>query len=255
MAPLMRALLPLLALAAAPASAALSERDLASAVARPAADARLPSGLAFAAPNGQRETLAQAAAGRPLVLLFADFTCRHVCGPGLTLTAGALHDSGLIAGRDYRLAVVGIDPKDGPAEARAFAARIAGLPDVARATTILRGDPATITAATRALGYGFAYDADEDQYAHDASVYVFAADGRLSALLPELGLRPEPLAAAIRAPSPVAPSFTDRVARLCYGLAADHGRYGGAVTTALQALAGLTIAAFFLFLWRRRAPA
>ena len=50
----------------------------------------------------------------PTVLLFADYSCRHICGPGITLTAGALHDAGLTPGRDYRMIVIGLD-QDGPA--------------------------------------------------------------------------------------------------------------------------------------------
>lgn len=113
----MRAAALAFALLASPATAQLSAEQLAQATARPPADARLPATLAFTDQRGARVTLAQVAAGRPLVLLFADYTCRHICGPGLALTAGALHDSGLSA-RDYALAVIGLDPRDDLAAAR-----------------------------------------------------------------------------------------------------------------------------------------
>ena len=237
--------------AAPAASAQLSSAALEQAVARPPANARLPAALSFLDGNGQATTLAAVAGGRPLVLLFADYTCRHICGPGLTLTAGALHDSGLVAGRDYRVAVIGIDPKDGAADARAMAARLAGMPDVARATTLLRGSAGTIAAATRALGYGAVYDPASDQFAHDASVYLFAADGRLAALVPEIGLRPEALRAGLTGGAP-APGFGQRLAHLCYGLDALAGRYDGAIVVVLRGLALLAIVGGAMLVLRAR---
>jgi protein SCO1 len=246
-----RRLLSLLLLAA-PAHAALSPERLAQAVARPPADARRPDALAFAE-NGARETLAQVAGSEPLVLIFADYTCRHICGPGLTLTAGALHDAGLVPGRDYALATIGIDPKDSAADARAMAdTRLGALPAERRALHLLTADAATIAAATAKLGYGYAYDDAADAFAHDASVYVFAADGRLAALLPEMGLRPETVRAAVTGAG--APQgLVEQVAHLCYGLAAAHGRFGRPIVIGLQALAAATLLGLgAAFLLRRR---
>lgn len=239
-------------LLAAPAAATLSERDLAQAIARPPAGATLPARIVFTDQRGVRTTLGAVAGGRPLVLIFADYTCRHVCAPALALAAGALSDTGLVPNTDYALAVVGIDPRDTAADARHLAASAAASPAVAHATTLLTGDAAAVRAATRALGYGYAYDADHDQFAHDAAVYVFARDGHLSALLPELALRPATLKAALAGEAPAPESFVDRVAHLCYGFAAAHGRYGRPVVIALQGLSLLLIAGAALLFWRRR---
>ena len=235
------------------ATAALSPDDLAKAVARPPADAHLPD-LRFADLAGRRIALGEVAAGRPLVVIFADYTCRHVCAPGLALTASALAHTGLRAGSDYRVAVVGIDPNDNAADARAMAAKMAVDPAVSAATTILLGDARATPALARALGYGYVYDAENDQFAHDAAVYVFAADGRLGAMLPELSLVPTAMKAALTGAA-APPSFADRVAHLCYGFAAAHGRYGRPVVIALQAASALLLLALGVFLLRRRRPA
>ena len=241
-------------LAAAPVSGALTERELARAVARPPAGARLPAGLVFRDPRGAPTTLRRATSGLPSVLIFADFTCHHVCGPGLVLTAGALRDAALVAGRDYRLAVIGLDPRDGAGDARRFGERIASFPDVARAMTLLLGDDATVTAAAGALGYGHAYDAANDQFAHGAAAYVFARDGELVAVLPQMGLDPAALRTALTAGTPARDGLVDRVARLCYGFAAAHGRFGRPVLLAMQALSALLLlaAGAALFLRSRR---
>lgn len=250
---MIRYALALLALLPDAAGAALSERDLAQAVARPPAGAVLPAKLAFTDGNGRRVTLGSVAAGRPSVLIFADYTCRHICSPGLALTAQALGATGLTPGRDYALTVIGIDPRDTAADARHLLAGAAPAA-IARTATLLTGDAATVAAATRALGYGFVHDPANDQFAHDAMLYVFAADGRMTALLPEMGLRAPALRAALAAPAPAATEgFADRVAHLCYGFATAHGRFDRPVAWALRTVTALLVAGLVLLLWRRRA--
>lgn len=237
-----------LLLLSAPAGAQLSPADLARAVARPSADARLPAAIAFTDTAGGRVVLGRLAAGRPTVLVFADYTCRHVCGPGLALLGASLEGTGLKADRDYVLVVVGLDPRDGRADAVRMSARLGPL---APAAHILLGDRIATPAAERALGYGTVYDPGSDQWAHDASVYVFGADGRMTALLPELGTTLASLKAAL-AGAPVRASLGEQIARLCYGLGAGHGVYGRVIARSLQAIAALMLVAFGAFFWRKR---
>lgn len=246
-----------LALAAAlmpmPALAALSERELAQAVARPPAGARLPA-LTFSDLSERPVQLGSLTHGTPLVVIFADYTCRNVCSPGLTITAVRLHETGLQPGAAYRLAVIGIDPKDSRADAMHFAQSIRNMPEVAVTTRFLRGTAANIDAATHALGYGYVYDPALEQYAHDASVYVFAADGTLTTVLPEIGLQAAPLKAALADQgAPRERGWIAQAAHLCYGFAASHGRFGRPIVVSLQVLAVLLlcVAALAFRRWRR----
>ena len=247
---------------AAPASARLSPAQLAKAGAHPPPDAKLPAGLSFTDQRGEQVTLGQIADSKPVVLLFVDYTCRHICGPGLTLAAKALADSGLAIGRDYNLVLVGMDPRDGLDAARKMQAmRLAALPRMRRASWFLIGDKADVGAATKALGYGYVYDPSTDQFAHDASLYVFAADGHVANVLPELALTADMARAAIRnsGSSRPKPNILVQAARLCYGFAAAHGVYGTPIAVALQAMGVLLIACFaawFGFVrWRWRKAA
>lgn len=251
----MKLLLLLLVLIAAPASARLSPAQLAEAGAHPPPDARLPATLAFTDQRGERVTLGQIADGKPVVLLFVDYTCKHICGPGLTLSAKALSDSGLAIGRDYALVLVGMDPRDTLDDARMMQhMRLAPLPRIERASWFLVGDKATIDAATKALGYGYVYDPSTDQFAHDASLYVFAGDGHLASVLPELALTPELAHAAIAnaGHEKPKPNILVQAVHLCYGFAAAHGVYGKPIVVGLQALGVLLLAGFGLFWWRMR---
>src|SRR6185503_19285554 len=115
------------------------------------------------------------------VLVFADYRCRYLCGPALTLTADALARSGLRAGRDYRLVALSIDPRDRVADAAAFGrARLAAFPQVAAASALLVAAPADVARAAGSLGYRYRYDAATGQFAHMATAFVLAPDGRLA---------------------------------------------------------------------------
>jgi protein SCO1/2 len=225
-----------------PASAALTPAQLADVGATPPAGAALPVGSSFIDQSGRPYRLSLGAT--PTVLLFADFSCRHICGPGVTLTAGALHDAGLKPGVDYRMIVIGMD-QDGPLLARRLAAeRLKGLPAEAAGVKLLTGTPATVAGAEQALGYHAVYDAAADQFAHDAAIYVFSPGGRLSSLLPETASTAAQLKAAVVGARqdvafiPTAPKsdtgFIGRVSAICYGLTSAHGVYAGPIVLGLR---------------------
>jgi protein SCO1/2 len=253
-------LLAALALGAAtPAHAALAPSELSKAGIAPPPGARLPEGLALTERSGERITLGRS--DLPTLLIFADYTCRHICGSALTLTAAALEEAGLKPARDVRLAVIGLDPKDGPAEARAMAdRRLSAFPDIANAALLLSGDQATIDRLEQAFGYGAVYEPEADQYAHDTGAFLLTPDGRLSSVLPEIGLSAEDLRRAVAAAASgktAGPSnIVTRAISLCYGFAAAHGANSAVVVAALRGVALGFVALMGFALWRlaRRRP-
>jgi len=247
----------------APASA-LTPAELGEVAVAPPAGARLPLGLPAVDSAGAPTTLAAAAAGRPLVFVPADYRCRYLCGPALALTVAALARTSLRADRDYRLVVLGLDPRDGPADAAAFARPLlAGAPGVAPAARLLTAKAPVIAAATKALGYHYRWDAEHGQFAHPAAAFVLAPDGRLVQALPEIEMQPRPLEAALRAAGDgragegaLAPLRAGLHA-LCYAFDPDRGVYDQPVQTALRIgglvlLAAATVAAAVLRRRRRR---
>lgn len=252
---LTRLLLVVLLSMESPAFAALTPADLAGVGATPPAGARLPAGLSFIDQRGRPYRLGSASI--PTILLFADYSCRHICGPGVTLTAGALHDAGLKPGRDYGMVVIGMD-QDGPVLARKLAAeRLKGLPAEAAAMVLLTGTPPVVAQAETTLDYHAAYDPEADQFAHDAAIYVFAPDGRLSALLPETASTAPQMAAALAGarsgvvyrPQAAKPddSLAGRISTICYGLASAHGVYAGPIVAGLRVGGVLICVALLLF--------
>ncbi len=212
-----------------------------------AVDARrgspLPLSLGFIDDLGAPRTLGEALGARPAVLLFADYTCRTLCGPILEFAANGLEHSGLRPGADYRLVVIGLDPKDGPAEARTMrAAHLAGLM-LSGATTMLIGNDAAVRIITQAAGYHYAYDAEHDQFAHPAAAYVISPEGRIARVLSGIGLDGSDLRLAlVDAGEGQIGTFIDHVRLLCYGFDPAQGIYTSAIERWLMAAAAGTVA-------------
>ena len=179
--------------AAGPASA-LTERALSTVDAKPRIGAQLPLGLGFRDDSGRPITLGQALGGKPAILVFADYRCTSLCGPGLVLTSLALDQAGLKPGRDYRYVVMGLDQADPPAVAAAVRRTRLNSP-AGRDAILLGSGPADQVA--RAAGYRYLFDPKVGQYVHDTVVYALGPDGRVRAALSEFTLSPAELRAAL----------------------------------------------------------
>ena len=93
---------------AAPAAAGFTSAQLKNIVAAPPPNAALPLDLGFVDETGAPLTLADAVGRVPAVVIFADYTCRTLCGPILEFAAAGLAKTGLRPAADYRLGVVGL---------------------------------------------------------------------------------------------------------------------------------------------------
>jgi protein SCO1/2 len=185
--------------------------------------------------------LSAATEGKPVVLIFADYTCSTLCGPIVSLLSNDLANSGLRAGEDYRVVVIGIDPKDKIADANAMKkAQLA--PALSRASAFLTGSEQNIQAATAALGYHYSYDPAHDQFAHSAAVYVLQKNGQVSRVLNGLSSNARDLRLALVAASQgAAGNFRDQVQLICYGFDPAKGTYSIAVSRVLFAACCSTV--------------
>jgi protein SCO1 len=240
---ILAALLVLLIAGGAGAGAGVTQATLDNVGVEPRPDAALPRELRFLDEDGQAHTFGEVLAGEPAILVFADYTCRTLCGPVLTFVAAGLERSGLAAGTDYRLIVIGLDPKDDLESARTMKAeRIGSGTPLGAATVMLTGDQATITATTTALGYRYAYDAKHDQFAHPAAAFVVNSAGRITRVLSGLGLDGADLRLAlVEAGEGHVGSLGDRLRLLCYGFDPVRGIYTEKITFLLQLAAISTL--------------
>lgn len=237
------------------AGAALLSKDLVGVAASPKPGARLPLDI-FLKDGETSAALGQWLAGKPSVWVVADFTCRSLCSPVLRTMTDALGKTGLVPGKDFNVRVLGLDPNDSAADARAMkSAQVGTSGPIAVHTRMLRGTAADIARITSAFGFGYVYDPALDQYAHPAAIFTVTADGRVGHALSGLGLDAADLRLAlVEAGGGRIGSVADRVRLLCYGFDPSHGLYNLAIGRALSIGGGVTVAllaGFLGFMWRR----
>ncbi len=233
------------------ARAGLTEAQIGQVALSPPAGAAVPMALVFKDFNGRAITLGDAIAGRPTLLMPADFTCAQLCGPALSIAASALGQTGLSPGRDYSLVVVGIDAQDTLDDARRFTSDQVGGPGV----SVLSGSDAAIQSLLAAMGYRLQRDAVNGAIAHPAAYVTLTAEGRISRVLSSLALQSTDLRLAlIEAGDGRIGGLTGRIALLCYGFDPVHGIYTRQIAKLLQIGGALTVvilaSALGLMLWR-----
>ncbi|WP_439393433.1 SCO family protein [Bradyrhizobium sp. PMVTL-01] len=237
----MRRALLLLALVLWPAlaSAGLTEQEIGRVAFDPPADAHVPLALPFTNLDGHAVSVRDAIDGRPTLLIPADFTCRQICGPALTIASSALQQTGLAAGRDYSLVIVGIDPRDSREHARRFTEGQIGQ----AGTAVLTGTPDTVRTLLNSIGYHTAFDGSRDALAHPAAFVTLAPDGRVVRALSSLALQPGDLRLALlEAGNGRIGGLPGRIALLCYGFDAVHGIYTSRIAAILRLLGATTVA-------------
>ncbi len=221
----------------------------------------LPLGASLREADGRVVTLGSLAGARPVLLALGYFSCPALCGVVRDDLFAALGGSGLVAGRDYTLLFVSIDPAEGPADAqKALEDDLARypLPGAAQGWHFLTGDAATLSAVEGAIGYRSRFDASLKQFLHPAGVVVATPGGVVSGALMGVGYQAGDLrAAVVQARDGGLEQAIQPVLLLCFHYDAVTGRYSLEVLKVLRLGAILTIALitglFGLLRWRERA--
>jgi protein SCO1/2 len=247
--PLAIAIVAVLLCAAAPTRASIVQRELGQVGLTLRPDAALPLDLALQAEDGTSDLLQSWLGRKAAVLVLADYTCKTLCGPVISIVSDALAHSGLRPGKDFRLIVIGLDPKDTAADAANMKRAQVDAGDMTAVSHFLLGNAATIAELTRALGFSSAYDSDRDQFAHPAAAFVITPDGRVARVLPGLAVDPATIRLAIiDASKGAVGTLTDHIQLLCYGYDPASGTYTLAIGRLLAATGGATIAALSLLI-------
>lgn len=255
----LRAALPtaivLLALAAAPASAA----DFSGLAFRPHPGARLPLDLRLRDEHGHAVLLHEFFAGKPVILVLEYLRCKTLCGLALGALATALQAVPLDAGRDFQVVAVSIDPRDTPADAATAKAKYLAIyrhPGAGAGWHFLTGPKSIVSRIAATVGFPYRYDAALDQYMHPVGFVVAAPSGTISRYLLEIDPTPAQLRSALvggaqgQVRGPLA-----RVLLWCHGEDPLLGPYTVPIEAAFAVInlsamaAGIVV---FAAIWRRR---
>ncbi|MGE5170341.1 MAG: SCO family protein [Rudaea sp.] len=162
----------------------------------PPRGASLPADASFADEHGRPVRLGDLVSARPAIVVPAYYGCSNLCTLVLRGVAAGLAAAKLRAGRDVDVVAVSIDPHETPALALQKKRALLGTHDAA-GWHFLTGQAAGIERVTRALGYRYAYVAQEHQYAHASGVAIVAPHGRVVRVLYGVAFSPADLRAAL----------------------------------------------------------
>lgn len=200
---------------------------------------------------------------RPVLITLNYYRCPTLCNlqlNSLTRTLEGFAESrDWQPGEQYRIVTVSIDPREGPelaAKKRASHLEALGVdPQSEYDWNFLTGDALQVRMLAASLGIGYAYDAEQDQYAHPAVLMFASPEGKVARYLYGLEYQPTDVKFALmeaaegRVGSPV-----DKLILSCFHYDASLGEYGP-FAMGIMRLGGvamiLIVGIPMAFVWRR----
>ncbi len=221
-------------------------------------DQKLPLDATFRDETGKTVTLGSFYGQRPVLLAFIYYECPMLCTQVLNAMTATISMMSLDAGKDFELVLVGIDPRETPAQAAAKKReylRRYKRPGAEAGWHFLTGDEPEIKRVAKAAGFRYAWDEQTQQYAHPTGIIVTTPDGRLARYLFGIEYGPRDLnLSLVEASQGKVGSFADQLLLFCYHYDPMTGKYGIYVMRTLR-VAGvatvLLIGTFIVVMVRR----
>ncbi len=144
----------------------------------------VPLDLAFRDSTGKTVALGDYfAPGRPVLLTLNYSNCPQLCILQLDELAARVSTMQWTAGAEFQMVTVSIDPTETPAQAKRkqdlYAERY-GRPGSEGGWDFLIGDQENITKLADAVGFGYRFDPETGEFAHDAALMVLTPSGVIS---------------------------------------------------------------------------
>ncbi len=150
-------------------------------------DAGLPLDLEFVDEDGNTVRLGDYFDGRrPVILTLNYYRCPMLCGLQLNGVVDGLEQMDWTPGVEFEMVTVSINPLETPELAAAKKQNYLKRyqrPAAARGWHFLTGKEVDIRRLAEAVGFGYRYDPETDQYAHAAAIFVSTPDGRVARYL------------------------------------------------------------------------
>jgi len=209
-------------------------------------NATLPRDLTFVDETGRTVRLGDYFDGsRPLILTLNYYECPMLCGLQLNGLAEGLKQVDWTIGDEFDVVTVSINPLETPALARQKRQNYLsyyGRSGAGSAWHFLTGREGDIRRLADAVGFHYAYDAKQKQYAHPAVLFVCTPDGRVARYLygieyPAKNLR----LALLEASEGKIGGAIDRIVLYCYHYDPASHRYAPVAMNIMRVGGGATV--------------
>ncbi len=197
--------------------------------------------------------------GKPVILVLAYYECPNLCTFVLNGLLESLKQMDWSVSQKFDIVTVSIDPRETPA--LALKKKTAYLKNYGRLGAdqgwhFLTGQESQIKKLADSVGYGYRWDAEQQQFAHGAALFALTPDGRISRYLYGIEYRVQDLKLALlEASNGKIGSVIERLLLFCYRYDPKTRKYSIYLTKLMQASGACTVLVFgsYLFLfWRRQ---
>ncbi len=220
-------------------------------------DAQVPTDLTFRDETGKTVKLGDYFGRKPLILNLVYYNCTMLCGEALAGLSSAMRLVKFDLGNEFDVVTVSFDPRETPEMAAAkkidYVKRY-GRANAASGWHFLTGQPESINALTKVVGFQYQYDPKSNQYAHATAIMVLTPQGHISRYFYGIDFPPKDLRMGlVEASQGKIGNAVDAVLLYCYHYNPETGKYGAMVTNILRLAAAATIlimGIFLFILWR-----
>jgi len=196
-------------------------------------DAALPLDLPFRDESGAAVRLGDYFGRGPVILTLVYYECPMLCTEVLNGLVKSLGVLSFTVGKDLTVVTVSFEPDDTPVAAAAKKASVLtryGRPEAAAGWHFLVGDEPAIARLAETVGFHYAYDVANQQYAHATAIMLVTPDGHLSRYLYGVEYSPRDLRLGlVEASANRIGSAVDQVLLFCFHYDPATGKYGAVV--------------------------
>jgi protein SCO1/2 len=136
----------------------------------------------------------------PSLLVLGYFTCPDLCPMTFRHLTEELNGIAPVAGRDFQVIIVSFDPRDTPEISvlqKQSCLRAYKWPKESEGWHFLTGQPDSIGAVAKAVGFHYTFDQKQGRFVHPTGVMVLTPSGRLSHYFFGVDASPADMEAAI----------------------------------------------------------
>ena len=199
---------------------------------------QVPDDLAFRDETGKPVRLGDYFGRKPVILNLVYFRCPMLCPEILNSLESSLRVLKFDVGKEFEVLTVSFDPGDTPEQASEKKAEILKRYKRAGADQgwhFLTGPQPSIDALTKAVGFGYQFNAQNQQFAHAASIVVLTPSGRISQYFYGVEFAPKDLRfSLIQASGNKIGNVVDQVFLYCYHYDPATGKYGAIISRVLK---------------------
>lgn len=195
-------------------------------------------------------------ARRPVILTFNYSNCPMLCSLQLSRFVQSLAQMKRTAGTDFQIVTISIDPAETVERARETKARYLrdyGRPEAASGWHFLLGSESQVRSIADAVGFGYNYNEERQEWLHAAALMVLTPDGRLARYIYGVDYHPETLnLSLVEGSEGKIGSTMDRLVLYCFHYDESEGRYAPVAMNIMRVGAGLVavlLGAFLSVYW------